>query len=102
MRVVFCSSYGYWGNLNYTDLYEKQIGGGETAMMNCAREWAAHGHEVFMFVPCEPGKQCGVDLLPVEMYVDFVTGVDTDAIIAWDHPHAFRFADRASAHILAF
>lgn len=109
MRVIMGSSYGYWGELNYDALLSPptngrgaQIGGGETAMMMSALEWARAGHEVFLFAQCKPGRQHGVDMLSTEMFVDFVTSVDADVMIAWDHPHAFRFADRCEAHVLAF
>lgn len=106
MRVVFTSGYSYWGELSYDELFSssgaKQVGGGETAMMMCAREWARAGHEVFLFASCKPGKQNGVDMMPDRLYTDFITSVDTDVIISWDLPHAFRFADRAHARVLAF
>jgi len=109
MRVAFTSGYSYWGNLSYNDLLgaslngqSKQLGGGETAMMMCALEWARAGHEVFLFAQCTPGRQHGVDMMPDQLYVDFITSVDTDVLISWDLPHAFRFADRARARVLAF
>jgi glycosyltransferase involved in cell wall biosynthesis len=38
----------------------------------------------------------------MSQFVPMVTTIDHDALISWDFPHAFRYADRAKVHILAF
>lgn len=106
MRVIMTSSYSFWGELDPKALWapatNKQIGGGETAMLHSARGWAEQGHEVLLCCNTKPGKAFGIDFVPDRLYVDLVTNVDADVLVAWDAPHAFRYADRANVHILAY
>ena len=109
MRIAVISSYGYWGQLDPRLLWEegaeeRQIGGGETAMLNCASEWATQhgGNEVLLFCPCSPGHKYGIDFIPIDHFVPFITSLDVDVLVAWDFPHAFRFADRVKHRVLAF
>jgi len=105
MRIFVISGYGYWGDFVPTDLYkgDRQIGGGETAMVSISKELAALGHEVVVFYDIKtPGRYDGVDYLPTNHFVNLVTRLYCDVLVAWDAPHAFRFCDHAAKRVLAF
>lgn len=105
MRILVISAYGYWGDFLPTDLDhgDRQVGGGETAMIQVSRHLADLGHEVIVFYDvAEFGSYYGVDYLPVALYPNLVCTLDHDVLVAWDAPHALRFRDRAKAHVLAF
>lgn len=105
MRIFVTSGYGYWGAFSPTDLDKgtRQIGGGETAMIQMSRNLARLGHEVVVFYNVErPGKYNGVDYLPTELFVPTVCQMEHDALITWDAPHVLQYADRAKVHVCAF
>lgn len=105
MRIIVVSGYGYWGHICPDDLKSdnKQIGGGETAMFNIARELAGLGHEVIAFYDTpRAGKYDGVDYMPNAMFGPIATNLEHDVMVSWDFPHAFRFNDRAKVHVLAY
>ena len=105
MRILVVSGYGYWGNFLPTDLDkgEKQIGGGETAMIQISRELAKQGHEVIVFYnTARSGQYDGVDYLPDNLFIPMICQLKHDVLISWDNPHIFRYADQAALRILAF
>jgi len=107
MKIFVTSAYQYWGDFLPTDLRDpactRQVGGGETAMVSIARELAARGHQVTVFYDVRrPGTYEGVEYLPTALYPNLVCMRDHDVLVSWDAPMAFRYSDRARAHILAF
>jgi glycosyltransferase involved in cell wall biosynthesis len=105
MRILIGSGYGYWGPFTPADLRQgnKQIGGGETAMISIARELAALGHEVVVFYDTAyPGRYEGVDYLPSNILVPMCCQWEHDVLVSWDNPGIFRFADRARLRVMAF
>jgi len=105
MRVLVVSGYGYWGGFLPTDLDEgtRQIGGGETAMIQVSRELAKQGHEVMVFYDvAKAGKYDGVDYLPSNLFVPLICQLEHDVLVSWDNPHVLRYADAAAMRILAF
>ena len=104
MRIFVASSYGWWGDFSPNDIVEgnRQVGGGETAMVNISKELAGLGHEVFVFYATRSGQFDGVDYLSPDLFVPMVTQIEHDILVAWDASWAFRFRDRAKARVLAF
>jgi len=107
MKFFVASSYGYWGSFKPTDLRDPtatvQIGGGETAMVNIARELAALGHDVTVFYnTARPGKYEGVNYVDAALFEHFACQIEHDVLVSWDLPHAFKTADRAKLHVLCF
>lgn len=105
LRILVTSGYGYWGDFNPTDIDkgDRQIGGGETAMIQVSRHLAKLGHEVLVFYnTARPGKYEGVDYLPLSQVVSFITTLEHDVLVSWDAPSVFRFNDRAKLHVQAF
>jgi glycosyltransferase involved in cell wall biosynthesis len=105
MRIFIASGYSYWEDFTPDDLGgdDKQIGGGETAMVHIAQGLARLGHQVTVFYDvARPGSYSGVDYLPTDLFVPLVCQMEHDILISWDNPHLFRFADRALVRILAF
>jgi len=105
VRILMASGYGYWGAWNPNDLKQgtRQVGGGETAMANIARELAALGNEVITFYDVDKaGRYDGVDYLPTQLYQPLVCFMECDVLVAWDAAYLFRFRDRAKRHVLAF
>lgn len=98
------SGYGYWGDFLPTDLEkgERQVGGGETAMIQVSRALAKLGHSVTVFHDCPPGRYDGVDYLPRNLLPALICQLEHDVYVSWDEPHAFRWADRSALHVLAF
>jgi len=104
MRFFIVSGYGYWGNIDPEELLagERQVGGGETAMLNISKELAALGHEVVLFYDVARfGKFSGVDYLPLSMYIPMACNMDHDVLVSWDAPFALRYNDRATKRVLA-
>ena len=105
MRILVVSGYGYWGGFLPTDLDEgsRQIGGGETAMIQVSRALAQQGHEVIVFYDTARSSQYdGVDYLPSNLFIPMVCQLKHDVLVSWDNPHIFRYADQAALRILAF
>lgn len=105
MRILVTSSYSYWGDFTPADLVSgnRQVGGGETAMINIAKGLAGLGHEVLVFYDVSRfGRYDGVDYLPTSTYPDLVTSLDCDVLISWDFSLAFKYASRALINVLAF
>jgi len=105
MRILVGSGYGYWGDFVPTDLRQgdKQIGGGETAMISISRELAALGHEVIVFYDTAYASSYeGVDYLPTNLMVPMICQLEHDVLVSWDNPAIFRFADRSKLRIMAF
>jgi glycosyltransferase involved in cell wall biosynthesis len=104
MRILVGSSYGWWGDFTPDDLVSgvRQVGGGETAMVNISKELAGLGHEVIVFYDTKTGRYGGVDYLPTTMAVPIMTTLEHDVFVAWDASWLFRFNDRAKCRVLAF
>ena len=109
MKIYITSPYGYWGDFNPSDLFERgtkdvQIGGGETAMLQLAIQLAANQrNDVTVFYDVNYyGDYYGVHFLPTSMYVPLACITDFDVLICWDAAHMLRYADRAKVHVLAF
>lgn len=107
MKIFFTSGYSYWGKFLPTDLRDPfcttQVGGGETAMINVARELAARGHDVTVFYDvARPGTYDKVTYLPTKLFTELACSMDHDVLVSWDSNLALRYADRALLHILAF
>lgn len=107
MKLFVTSSYGYWGAFNPNDLRDpnakRQIGGGETAMLNMAKAMAARGHDVTVFHDLdEAGEYDRVQYLPKELLVSLATVVPHDVLVAWDDPMTFRYCDKARKHVLCY
>lgn len=105
MRILVASAYSYWGPFLPTDIEEGkiQVGGGETAMIKTAQHLAQRGHQVMVFYDvARPGHYNGVDYLPTDMLVPMICQYEHDALISWDNPHVFRYADRSKVRVLAF
>jgi glycosyltransferase involved in cell wall biosynthesis len=105
MRILMASAYGYWGAWNPDDLKRgvRQVGGGETAMVNIARELAACNNEVIVFYDVDKsGSYDGVDYLPTSLYASMVCHLQHDVLVVWDAAHLFRFRDKAQRRVLAF
>lgn len=107
MKFYVVSGYGYWGGFKPTDLRDpksaNQVGGGETAMVNMSRELAALGHDVTVFYNvARPGDFEGVHYLPFQMFEAMACWTEFDVLVSWDYAQAFKYADRARCHIMAF
>lgn len=105
MKIFVISGYGYWGDVTPDDLYkgDRQVGGGETAMISVSRELAKLGHDVTVFYDVkEFGRYSGVHYMPTELYVPMITRYHCDVLVGWDASFAFRFCDHADKRVLAF
>lgn len=104
MRIFVTSSYGWWGDFSPNDIVEgsRQVGGGETAMVNISKELAGLGHEVFVFYASKPGLYGGVNYVSPDLLVPMITQIEHDVLVAWDASWAFRFRDKAKVRVLAF
>ena len=105
MKIFVISGYSYWGDFIPTDLEkgERQIGGGETAMIQVSKNLARLGNEVTVFHDiAKSGRYDGVDWLPQNLFVPLVCQMEHDVLVSWDYSHAFRFADRAKVRVMAF
>jgi glycosyltransferase involved in cell wall biosynthesis len=104
-KIFVVSGYGYWGDFLPTDLDEgeKQIGGGETAMIQISRALSNLGHDVTVFYDvARSDRYDGVNYLPSNLFVPLATQMRHDVLVSWDNSAAFRFADKARLRILAF
>ena len=104
MRIFVISAYGYWGDFLPTDLnsQDRQVGGGETAMISISKELVGMGHEVMVFYDTKPGKYDGVDYLPTGLFHPMALSMEHDVLVSWDNPHAFRIASKSKMRVLAF
>ncbi len=104
MRILVTSGYGYWGDFLPTDLElgDRQVGGGETAMVQVSKSLAKLGHDVTVFHDTKrPGRYFGCDYLPRDLLTPLVCQWEHDVYISWDDAYAFRYADRSKLHVLA-
>lgn len=113
MKFAIVSGYGYWGRFDPEALYHDrskqspqadiQIGGGETAMLQIARQLALKSHDVTLFYDINrPRNIDGVNFLPASYAVGMLTAYKYDVLVSWDVPAVFRFADTAEIRVLAF
>ena len=107
MKLFITSSYSYWGGFKPTDLRDPnsnvQIGGGETAMCNVARELAALGHDVTVFYnTARSMKYEDVNYVDTSLFEHMACQIEHDVLVSWDLPHAFKTADRAKLHLMCF
>jgi len=105
MRFLIVSAYSYWGDFLPTDIDkgDRQIGGGETAMIQVAKNLVELGHEVFVFYDVKrPGKYAGVDYLPTSAFQSFACDLEHEVLVSWDLPQALRLRDRSKVHVVAF
>lgn len=104
MRILVTSGYQYWGDVLPSDLEEgeRQIGGGETAMMQVSKGLAKLGHDVKVFYDtAKPGRYSGVDYLPTSLFPSLACQLEHDVLVSWDSSYALRYRDRAKLHVLA-
>jgi FkbM family methyltransferase len=108
LRIFFVSDYRHWGSFLPTDLRnpsaDRQIGGGETAMISLARQLASGlGHEVIVFHDVEaPGRYDEVDYLPKAAFQALATSMEHDVLVSWDWPEALDGPTRSHRRVLAF
>ena len=107
MRILVTSGYSYWGAFLPTEVRnpesKMQLGGGETAMINIARELATLGNQVVVLHDIARfGTYEGVDYLPSRLFADLVTQWEHDVLVSWDSPQAFRLCDRSKLHVMAY
>ncbi len=96
MRImVWGGTYSYWEDFVPSDIDDpkakRQVGGGETAMINTSREMARRGHEVIAFYQVgRQGRYDGVDYLHPSLFEPLARSLESDVIVSWDQPWVLR------------
>jgi glycosyltransferase involved in cell wall biosynthesis len=82
-------------------LTKHSLGGSETAFLCAARELAARGHSVRVWVNTDrPGTYDGVEYVPLQMFDQSVATMTFDVLIASRWPEQLAGANRAHLRIL--